>query len=107
MTQKKFSLKNVEWYENIEHAYTDLGIDKATVFEASVKKENNTIIITVYPLALIHKDAKGWDYKIVELTEDNEVIDEYDAGAENYDHFPTAEEAEEKALETLKEMLEE
>jgi len=104
---KRINLENVEWYENTEHAYTDLGKEKDKVFEASVKRENNTIIITVYPLALIHKDAKGWDYKIVELTKDNEVIYEYDAGAEHYTHFKTAKKAKNASLETLKEMLEE
>jgi len=105
MTKRNFNLENVEWYTNTEHSYTDLGKEKDNVFEASVKRENNTIIITVYPLTLIHKDAKGWDYKIVELTEDNDVIYEYDAGAEHYTHFKTAEDAKQKALVTLKEML--
>jgi len=100
---ERINLKNVEWEENIEHAYTDLGKEKDKVYIAYVETKHK-YYITVYPLALIHKDAQGWDYKIVELTEDNEVIDEYDAGAENYDHFPTAEKAEEKALETLKEI---
>jgi len=102
---KRINLENVKWYADTEHAYSDLGIDKATVYRAYVETKRKYYEITVYPLALIYKDAQRWDYKIVELTENGKIIDEYDAGAENYDHFPTAEKAKNASLVTLKEML--
>jgi len=106
MREKNIKLKNVEWYENIEYAYTDSGKEDK-VFEASVKMGNTTISITVYPLTLFDKDERGWDYRIIKQTNNGKIIEEYDAGVEHEKHFKNAYEAKNASLVTLKEMLEE
>ena len=107
MTERINLEKELTWHTDIEYAYSDLGIDKATVYRAGVDSKNKYYEITVYPLALIDENANGWDYRIVTVTKGCKVIDEYDAGAEHYTHFASSEEAKKAGIKTLKEMLEE
>jgi len=97
--------EKIEWYTDTEHAYSDLGIDKATVYRAGVDSKNKYYEITVYPLKLFNKDASGWDYGIVTVSNGGKVIEEYDAGAEHAKHFKNAHEAKIAAMRTLRDML--
>jgi len=107
MSETKINLENVEWYTDTDFAYTEAGVDEAKVYRTAIKNNNLCYEITVYPLKLLDKNIGGWDYRIATVTENGRIIKEYDAGAENYDHFPTAKKAKNASLITLKEMLEE
>jgi len=100
----KVDVEKLEWYADIEYAYTDIGIN-AKVYRAGVESQNKYYEITVYPLKLINKDADGWDYEIT-ILKDGEMIEEYDAGAEHEDHFKNKNEAKTASMVTLSEMLE-
>ena len=96
--------EKIEWYADTEHAYSDSGIN-ATVYRAGVESKNKYYEITVYPLKLFDKDARGWDYGIATVTNGGEVIEEYDAGAEHANHFKNAHEAKMASMATLRDML--
>jgi hypothetical protein len=97
--------EKIEWYTDTDFAYTDVGIEKATVYRAGVKSKNRCYEITVYPLKLVNEDAKGWDYRIITTTNNGRVIEDYDAGAEYAKHFKNAHEAKIAAMKTLRDML--
>jgi len=98
--------EEIKWNTDIEYAYADSGKDKATVFETFVKRKGKLFVITVYPIALIDKISREWDYRIATVTKNGEIIDEYDAGAEHGTHFASAEEAKTASIRMLRDMLE-
>jgi len=101
----KVDVEKLEWYADTEYAYTDIGIDHATVYRAGVEAKNKYYEITIYPIKLINKDADGWDYRIT-IMKDGEMINEYDAGAEHEDHFKNKNKAKTASIRTLSEVLE-
>ena len=100
----KVDMGKLEWYADTEYAYTDLGIDYATVYRAGIETQNKYYEITIYPIKLINKDADGWDYRIT-IMKVGEMINEYDAGAEHEDHFKSKNIAKTASIRTLSEML--
>ena len=99
-------LENLHWYTETEYGYSDVGVDEAEVYKTEMCYKGNCYEITVYPLELIDEDLLGWDYRIYTLNKNGEIIDEYDAGADSYQHFSTLGEAKKASISTLKEMLE-
>ena len=99
-------LENLDWYTDTEYGYLDMGVDEAEVYKTEMCYKGNCYEITVYPLELIDEDLLGWDYRIYTLNKNGEIIDEYDAGADSYQHFSTLGEAKKASISTLKEMLE-
>jgi len=98
-------LKNLHWYTEIEDGYLE-GVDSAEIYKAEMCYKSKCYEITVYTMKLISKNLSGWDYKIYTLKND-EIIDEYDAGVDTYDHFSTPEETKKASILTLQEILEE
>jgi len=103
--KRQITANKLEWYPDMEYAYTYLGEEHyVIVYRAAVKAKNKYYLITVYPLKLINKNADGWDYRIA-TTENDQIIDEYDAGAEHYEHFKNKDEAKMASMTTLRDML--
>jgi hypothetical protein len=59
MTTQNIKLK---WNKSEEEGYTDIGVDKAPIYQAVYKD----YYIEVYPLSLLDANADGWSYKIVQ-----------------------------------------
>jgi hypothetical protein len=101
-------IKHLIWYKDIEEGYTDMGIDEAVIYKTGLDYKGKIYEITVYPMNLISEEFQDdWEYRIYELNKNGEIIDEYDAGAENEHHFSSPDEAKKGAIVTLKEALEE
>jgi hypothetical protein len=94
-------LKNLKWAEDTGYAFTDVGKDEARIYNTFYAG----YYIEVYPVSLFYSGDKGWEYRIIN---DEKGIDynsmEYSNG---FDHAKTSKEAMKKAIERLKEFLEE
>jgi len=102
-------MKKLEWYEDTEWGWTDIGVNKAKVWRTAYHGKEGSFDLEVYPVKLLDKDAEGWEYRIIEDNE-GEVGEEYDATFESSngnDHAPTAKVAMKWAEATLEDMLEE
>jgi len=99
-------LEHLQWYTDTEYAYSDVGVDEANAYKTGICYKGKCYEIIVYPMKLINKNSSGWDYKIYTLKND-EIIDEYDAAVDTYDHFSTPEETKKASILTLQETLEE
>jgi hypothetical protein len=99
-------LEHLQWYTYIEYAYSDVGVDKAMAYKTGICYKGRCYEIMVYPMKLISKNLRGWEYQIYTL-KNGEIIDEYDAGVDTYDHFSIPEETKKASVLTLEEMLEE
>ena len=97
-------MKELKWYVDTEWAWSDMGINKAKVWRAAYHGKEGTFDLEVYPVKLIHKDLKGWEYKII--GDNGEEYDSY-AYSNGNDHAPTAKNAMEWAEAELGDILEE
>jgi len=101
------SVKNLEWYEGEDGGWTDDGEDSAKVWKAVYRRKNVSFYIEVYPLSLINKNLKGWEYRII-WNDGGKNEDEYDSAFEscNGDFAPTDKIAMKWAEDTLSDILE-
>jgi len=107
-------MKKLNWFEDTGGAWSDEGVDSATVWKTAYNGKEGSFYIEVYPLSLIHKDLKGWEYRIMETEPNGGAIKEdgfeYDSASESNnenDHAPTAKVAMKWAENTLEDILEE
>ena len=106
-------MKKLEWYKDTGYGRTELAVDKATIWEATYNGKEGLFSLEVYPLKLINKNAKGWEYKITETEpsgepkEDGIDFDSEFETSEGDDHAPTAEVAMKWAENTLRDFIEE
>jgi len=98
-------IEHLQWYTDEEYAYSDIGVD-ANVYKTGICYKGKCYEIMVYPIKLFNKNGSGWDYEL-DTIKNGEIIDEYNAGFDTYDHFSTPEEAKEAAILTLQETIEE
>jgi len=101
-------MKELKWYVDTEWALSDMGVNKAKVWRTAYYGKEGTFDLEVYPVKLIHKDLKGWEYRIIEDNGEG-TCEEYDSYAysNGNDHAPTAKEAMQWAEAELKDILEE
>lgn len=90
---------NLEWAEDTGSAFSDAGEDKAKVYTTEYKG----YYLEVFPMKLVNKNLKGWEYQIIN---DDKGI-EYISGVES-DGPPaeTPKEAMKWAASTLRTYLE-
>ena len=101
------TIKKLEWYEGEDGGWTDDGEDSAKVWRTVYKGEEGTFYLEVYPLSLIDKDLKGWEYKIADDNQEEDGLD-FDSAFDNTnDSAPTADVAKERAENALKGFIEE
>ena len=87
-----------------------MAVDEAPIWETTYRGKEGSFYLEVYPLSLIDKNEKGWEYRIIENNEDDDEDElNFDSGFEtgNGDHAPTAKVAMKWAEATLEDMLEE
>jgi len=104
-------MKKLEWHKDTGYGQTELAVDEAPIWETTYRGKERSFYLEVYPLSLIDKDEKGWEYRIIENNEDdNEDELDFDSGFETgngNDHAPTAKVAMKWAEATLDDILEE
>ena len=107
-------MKKLEWYKDTEGGWVDTGVDEADVWKATYTGKEGTFDLEVYPVKLLNKNAKGWEYKIIEIEPDGTTIKddgfEYDAAFDSSngnDHAPNYKVAMKWAENTLEDILEE
>jgi len=105
--KKSEGMKKLEWHEDEdgEGGWTIEGVDSANVWRATY---NDSIDIEVYPVSLINKNSKGWEYRIIKEDPYGYGV-EYDSIIESNnrdDHAPNPEVAMRRAEATLEEILE-
>jgi len=107
-SKKDKGMKKLEWYEDEDGGWTDDGVDSAKVWRTTYNGKEGSFDIEVYPVSLVDKNVKGWEYRIIE---DNEKgTEEYDSLFESSignDHAPTAKVAMKWAENTLRDIIEE
>lgn len=112
-SKKDKGMKKLEWYEDIEGGWSDVGVNSAKVWRATYNGKEGLFSLEVYPLKLIDKNEKGWEYRIIETepsgdpNEDGIDIDSLFETSEGYDHAPNAEVAMKWAENTLRDIIEE
>ncbi len=91
---------NVQWHKAIGFAYSDAGVDQATVYEAYV----GDYYVKVFPKQLIDRESDGWEYEII-----NEFKNiDYNSAFERtnpWDYPETLDEAKKSALNTLEDFI--
>jgi len=106
-------MKKLEWYKDTGYGQTELAVDEAPVWRTTYQGKEGTFDLEVYPLKLIDKDLKGWEYRITEDNGDDEEDEgtefDFDSGFEagSGNHAPTAKVAMKWAEATLEDILEE
>jgi len=104
---KKEMYEKLKWYEEDDMGWTDYGVDSAKVWRATYNGKEGTFYLEVYPLSLIDKDLKGWEYKIAEDNHEEDGLD-FDSAFDNInDSAPNDNVAKERAENTLREFIEE
>jgi len=105
--KKSEGMKKLEWYEDTEGGWSDVGVDSAKVWRTAYKGKEGTFYLEVYPLSLIDKDLKGWEYKIADDNQEEDGLD-FDSAFDNInDSAQTANVAKERAENTLRGFIEE
>jgi len=101
-------MKKLNWFEDTSGAWSDMGVDLATVWKTAYNGKEGSFYIEVYPLSLIDKDLKGWEYRIIEDNGEG-TGEEYDSSAysNGNDHAPNAKVAMRWAYFTLDDILKE
>jgi len=102
-------MKKLNWYEDEEDGWTDTAVDSAIVWRAIYGGKEGLFHLEVYPLSLINKKFKGWEYKIIKDNKEG-TGEEFDSSFETSngdDHAPTANVVKKWAESTLEDMLEE
>jgi hypothetical protein len=90
---------NLEWIEDTGFAFSDAGEDKAKVYTTGYEG----YYLEVFPMKLVNKNLKGWEYQII--NEDKGI--EYISGVESDGpSAKTPKEAMEWAASTLRTYLE-
>jgi len=106
-------MKKLEWYEDTEGGWSDVGVNSAKVWRATYNGKEGLFDLEVYPLKLIDKSAKGWEYRIIETepngepNEDGIDFDSFYETSGGYDSAPNVKVAMRRAEATLKDILEE
>jgi len=106
-------MEKLKWYKDTGYGQTELAVDEATIWEATHNGKEGLFSLEVYPLKLINKKEKGWEYRIIETepsgdtNEDGIDFDSLFETSEGDDHAPTVEVAMKWAENTLKDILEE
>jgi hypothetical protein len=101
------------WYKAEEGGWTDDSVDSAKVWQATYNGKEGLFSLEVYPLKLINKNAKGWEYRIIETepsgdpNEDGIDFDSLSESSNGNDHAPDAKIAREWAENTLRDFIEE
>ena len=97
----KGKLERLSWVKDKGFAFSDAGDDEATVYNTYYKG----YYVEVFPLKLVRKGLKGWEYQII----NNEKGIEYFSPAESGGNHParTSKEARKYAISTLRTYLEE
>ncbi len=93
--KKKLKLK---WYKDTGFAMSDAGVDSATIYNTGFEG----YYLEVFPMKLINKNLRGWEYRIINNEKDIEYESSYSG-----DHAETPEEAMEWAESTLEDFLKE
>jgi len=94
------------WYEDKEGGWTGDGVDSANIWRTAYKGKEGIFYLEVYPLSLIDKDLKGWEYKIADDNQEEDGLD-FDSAFDNInDSAPTVNIAKERAENTLKGFIE-
>jgi hypothetical protein len=76
MTTQNIKLK---WNKSEEEGYTDIGVDKAPIYQAVYKD----YYIEVYPAKLYNADADGWYYRIIQGDKEYDVAVESCCGKDD------------------------
>ena len=106
-------MKKLKWYKDTGYGQTESAVDKATVWRATYNGKEGLFDLEVYPLKLIDKNAKGWEYRIIETepngepNEDGIDFDSFYETSGGYDSAPNPKVAMKWAEATLKDILEE
>jgi len=103
------NMKKLEWYEDTEWGWSDLGVKKAKVWKTSYQGKEGWFDLVVFPMSIIDKDEKGWEYHIQKILPNGGIGEEYfsEDSSNGNDHAPTAKVAMKWAEATLEDMLEE
>ena len=106
-SKKDEDVKKLKWYEDEDGGWTDYGIDSAKVWRTAYKGKEGSFYLEVYPLSLIDKDLKGWEYKIADDNQEEDGLDFDSAFSNINDSAPTANVAKKLAENTLRGFIKE
>jgi len=100
-------MEKLKWYKDTGYGRTELAVDEATIWETTYNGKEGKFYLEVYPLSLIDKDLKGWEYTIADDNHEEDGLD-FDSAFDNMnDSAPTANVAKERAENTLRGFIEE
>jgi hypothetical protein len=96
----------LKWYSDTESDMSGDGMDSAKVFRSGYSAKGlGSFDILVYPVSLINKSEKGWEYKLENEGEDFEYDAIYESSNGAGDHASTSDECKKWAENTLQEFI--